>query len=145
MLSEYSRRIARLQHALRKKKLDAMIVFDRFNSYYLTGFKSSLSYLMVTPDSARLLIDGRYIESARKAVTHCEVELFKKIKPAIEKWAREFQPRRIGFEGAISWTQQKQFSEWIPNAEFQESGELILKARLIAWRNQIDRREREVE
>ncbi len=129
--SLYSRRVARVQSELNRRKLDAMIVFDRFNANYLTGLKSSLSYLLITPRSAVLFVDGRYIESARKNVKHCEVRLFKKIGESLAAWRREFEPRKIGFEGSIPWNSRKQFGDQISGAEFVESGEIILLQRLI--------------
>ncbi len=138
MKNEYARRVARLQDDLRRKRLDAFLVFDRFNTYYLTGFKCSLSYLLVTPRSARLLVDGRYIEAARQSVRHCEVVWFKKIAQSFKRWKKEFSPRRIGFEGAIPWNQQKQLSQMIPGVEWEEAGNLILNQRLIKSASEIE-------
>ena len=128
---ELVRRLKRLQAALKRRRLDAMIVFDRYNAFYLTGFNSSLSYLLVTPRSAELLVDGRYIEAAGRAVKHCEVKLFKKLPQSLKKWQREVNPRKIGFEGSIPWSQWRQFDELIRGVEWRESGDLILKQRLI--------------
>ncbi|MCH8332795.1 aminopeptidase P family protein [Candidatus Sumerlaeota bacterium] len=136
---EVARRISRLQSALKRRRLDAMIVFDRHNTFYLTGMRCSLSYLMVTPRSARLLIDGRYIEAARSTVRHCEVELMKKLPRSLRAWQREFEPRKIALEGSIPWNAWKQFGELIPGVEWQEAGSLILKMRLIKSRDEIRR------
>lgn len=127
---ELNRRLGKLQSALKRRKLDAMIVFDRFNAFYMTGFKSSLSYLLVTPKSALLLVDGRYIEAARATVKHCEVELFKKIGDSFASWNRDHRPKRVGFEGAIPWSAWKQFSEWLPGVQWIESGDLLMQMRI---------------
>lgn len=131
LASEFKRRLRALQSSLAKRKLDAFIVYDRFNAFYLTGLKASLSYLLVTPRSATLLVDGRYIESAKRKVPHCEVRLFKKIGDSMEQWRREHTPRRIGLEGSIPYNQWTQFAKFISGVEWIEAGELILKQRLI--------------
>jgi Xaa-Pro aminopeptidase len=128
--SELARRVARLRAALRRRRLDAMIVFDRRNVFYLTGFQSSLSYLIVTRDEALLLVDSRYIEAAREAVGHCEVQLFRKAGESFQKWVRRARPRAIALEGSIPWSQWQQFAEWMPGIEWTEGGAMILELRL---------------
>lgn len=134
---ELERRLTRLQSGLRRRKLDAMIVIDRFNAFYMTGFQSSLSFLLVTPKHARLLVDGRYIEAARSSVEHCEVELFKTLSDGFKRWDRAFHPRRIGLEGSVPWNDWKQMKDFLPGADFVEAGGLILDQRLIKSREEI--------
>ena len=128
---EEARRIARLQEDLRRRRLDAMLVFDRFNTLYLTGFRCSLSYLFVAARGAVFYVDGRYIEAARAAVTHCEVRLMAEWRPAFEQWQREFEPRRIGFEGSASWATVRDWQQTLPGTEWEECGELIARRRLV--------------
>lgn len=135
---EFKKRLERLQASLKRDKLDAMIVFDRHNAFYLTGLQCSLSYLLVTPRSARLLVDGRYIEAARKGVKHCEVQLFKKIAKSLQDWRREHEPKRVGLEGAIARNQWTLFAQLLPNLEWIESGKLILQMRLLKSASEID-------
>lgn len=129
-LTEPVARLARLQSQLRRRRLDAMIVFDRHNTFYLTDFRSSLSYLIVTPENAILLVDGRYIEAARDRVKHCEVRLFTKAGDSFAKWAASAHPGRIALEGNIPWNQWRQFAEWVRDVEWVEAADLILELRL---------------
>jgi Xaa-Pro aminopeptidase len=135
--SEPARRIERLQSRLRRSRLDAMIVFDRHNSFYLTGFSSSVSFLIVTPSEAILLVDGRYIEAARDAVSHCEVRLFKSARDEFSRWHKASRAHRIALEGSIAWNQWKQFSEWMPGVEWIEGSQMILDLRLIKSASEI--------
>lgn len=129
--AEPARRVARLQSLLRKRRLDAMIVFERKNAFYLTGFAASLSWLIVTPTDVILLIDGRYVEAARDAVRHAEVRLFRQIADDFRKWHKATKPRRIALEGTIPWNNWKQLAEWMPGVEWVEAAGLILDLRLI--------------
>jgi Xaa-Pro aminopeptidase len=128
---ELSIRLKRLQRSLLRRKLDGMIVYDRFNSFYLTGFRASLSYLLVTGHTATLLVDGRYQEMAQRSVRHCEVALFKKIGPVLEKWRRSLALRRVGLEGSIPWSQWEFFQSHLTGVELVEAADLILRLRLI--------------
>lgn len=128
---EGARRIARLQSELKRRRLDAMIVFGRANTFYLTGLHCSLSYLFVMPREAVLLVDGRYIEAARSQVTHCEVRLMTEQRASFEQWQRDFHPRRVGFEGSTPWSTVQNWQQILAAVEWEECEELVRKQRLI--------------
>lgn len=137
--AELRKRLNRLRAGMKRRRLDAMIIFDRPNAQYLTGFQSSLSFLLVTERHGRLLVDARYIEAAQKAVRHCKVELFKKLPEALKKWERQFKPRRIGLEGSIPRARWEEFARILPGVEWKEAGDLISKLRLIKSGEEIKR------
>ncbi len=128
--NEFARRVRRLQETLGRRRLDAMLVFDRSNTFYLTGMRCSLSLLLVTPRAATLLVDGRYIEAARSRVTHCEVWLMKIPSLGIAKWAAEFKPKTIGFERTTPWGNIQSWQEAMPG-QWQPADDLIQTMRLI--------------
>lgn len=128
--AEYARRIVQLQKSLGRKGLDALLVFDRGNTFYLTGMRCSLSLLLVTPAGATMLLDGRYIEAGRAAVSNCEVRLMTTPLLGLGKWAAEFKPRTMGFEGTTAWTNIRQWQEVIP-ADWRPADELIASMRLV--------------
>ncbi|MCL5269214.1 MAG: aminopeptidase P family N-terminal domain-containing protein, partial [bacterium] len=70
---EHIRRIERVRTGLERRRLDALLVYDRANTFYLTGLHCTLSYLLVTRREAILWVDGRYIEAARAVAGHCDV------------------------------------------------------------------------
>lgn len=57
-------RLLRLRERLAKQSLDAMIVTSPTNIRYLCGFTGSNGQLVVLPDAATLVTDGRYTEAA---------------------------------------------------------------------------------
>jgi Xaa-Pro aminopeptidase len=128
---EGTRRIARLQDDLKRRGLDAMLVYDRHNTFYLTGFHCSLSYLFVGARGAVFYVDGRYIEAAQAAVTHCEVRLFKDWRESFAQWQGEARPGRIGFEGTTPWRDVRDWQDALPDTEWEECIELIWRRRLI--------------
>lgn len=128
---ELRRRVAAVQSALKKRRLDAMLVYDRHNTFYLTGLRCSLSFLLITPREAVLLLDGRYIEAGRSGIAHCEVRLLKEQRKSIAQWGREFGLRRVGFEGTTDWNTLSKWREFMPAVEWLEAGEVISRLRLI--------------
>ena len=59
--------LQKIQAALPAAGLDALLLTDDRNIYYATGFRPTDSAAVITPVSAVLVTDSRYIEAARKA------------------------------------------------------------------------------
>lgn len=57
----------------------AVLITTTSNRRYLTGFASSLGYLLMTQNGNTLFVDGRYFEAARKYAVDTEVVLLKNI------------------------------------------------------------------
>jgi Xaa-Pro aminopeptidase len=57
-------RLDKLRARLREGPLPALLIADRVNRAYLTGFMGSLGWAIVTPQKQVLLVDGRYTEQA---------------------------------------------------------------------------------
>ena len=66
-LPDWAGRIARVRAELEVRDLGALVVSDRHNILYLTGFAGSAGLLLVTRDELRLILDGRYELVARQA------------------------------------------------------------------------------
>ncbi len=60
-------------------KNTAALVFTPVNRRYLTGFPSSLGYLLMTEDENYLFVDGRYFEAASKKASGAKVILIDNI------------------------------------------------------------------
>ncbi|RME11141.1 MAG: aminopeptidase P family protein, partial [Aquificota bacterium] len=52
------KRIQRVQELLKKYRLDAFLFSSQPSVFYLSGFRSSHAYIIVTRDSHHLLTDG---------------------------------------------------------------------------------------
>ena len=53
----------------------AALIITPENRRYLTGFPSSLGYLLLTNGGNKLFVDGRYYEAAQKSAVNAEVVL----------------------------------------------------------------------
>ncbi len=62
----FSNRLIRLQSFFKTWKADGCLIENPLDLFYLTGLQLSLGILVVLPTKAKLFVDGRYIEFAKK-------------------------------------------------------------------------------
>ena len=68
------------------------------NRFYLTGFKSSAGYVLVTREEAYLLVDFRYAEAAAAQVKDARVRLFSKLSETLAELISAYGLRGILLE-----------------------------------------------
>ncbi len=94
-------------------RVDALIIDNPSDVFYLTGFSASVARLVVEADGAKLIVDGRYFAAAKKEVT-CDVVLAE--KDALDLALKNKQ--RIGFDSFFVTVDQfnklAKNKEWIP-------------------------------
>ena len=77
-------RIQTIQAALSSDA--ALLVKSGANRFYLTGFKSSDGFILISRERAKFFTDSRYIETARAAVRHLAVSLCTDTMAHIKDW-----------------------------------------------------------
>jgi len=128
----YGPRLNRLVRAIRKDKLDAMLVWARANTRYLTGFRGTASLICLTPDRGYFLTDFRYFSAARATVPHLMViQTGQPAWKALARILKQHRASRVGFEDLVPYRQYRMWSENIGFVQFVEAAELItlLRAR----------------
>jgi Xaa-Pro aminopeptidase len=116
-------RIPRLRKAFEAAGVDALLVTRLPNVQYLTGFTGSAGMLLVEPDDAILITDGRYAhQSLEQLETH-------RVDARVEIAATSAEQRdvlstanagraHLGLEAhGVTWAQQRSFAEWLPTVE----------------------------
>lgn len=93
-----SSRIQRVRKGLDFDQLEALLITDLSNIYYLSGFRGSDGALYLTPEESTLLVDGRYGAQAKDQAPDCNVEIYSKKLPAISKAIKSSKAKTIGFE-----------------------------------------------
>ncbi len=63
--------IARIQEALARRDLDAILITDEKNQRYATGFPFTDGIVVVSREKAWLITDSRYIEAAEQTAGSC--------------------------------------------------------------------------
>jgi Xaa-Pro aminopeptidase len=105
-------RLQKLRQKLAGTELDAILISQPENRYYLSGFNGSAGYLLITPREAVIATDFRYIEQAK---TQCPDYRIFQIAGDAAKWLpdllAELKPKRMGFEASdITFTMYRRFS-----------------------------------
>lgn len=80
----------------------AVLVFTPENRRYLTGFPSSLGYLLMTSKGNRLFVDSRYFEAATKKVTGAEVCPFGNITETLNEAIKASGSQKLLVETEMS-------------------------------------------
>ena len=85
--------------ALRQRGLDALIVTQPANWFYLTGFTGESGALVIERGAATLVTDGRFTVQVKEETTGVRVVLQKgALYPAVGEWLRERRLRRVGYD-----------------------------------------------
>lgn len=87
-------KIRKLQETM-PSSVEAVLVCDPANRFYLTGMKSSAGTVLVTRQNAWLIIDFRYLEEAEKKVKNCHVLEEKQLYAQLEALLQEQQVKKI--------------------------------------------------
>jgi len=92
-------RLKKLRREMAAAGIDAALISQPENRYYLSGFKGSAGYLLISRDRAVLATDFRYTEQAGAQAPGYEII---KISGSPNQWLLELvsglRPPRLGFE-----------------------------------------------
>jgi len=106
-------RLQKLRPILAGKEIDAILISQPENRYYLSGFTGSAGFLLITERDAILATDFRYIEQA--GIQAPDYVIFK-MSNALSNWLpeliRELNISRLGFEsGHITFAVHRQLTD----------------------------------
>ncbi|MBO5911869.1 MAG: aminopeptidase P family protein [Clostridia bacterium] len=102
----------------------AALVFTPVNRRYLTGFDSSLGYLIISKSDACLFVDGRYILAAKQSVKNCRVELFGAKLGVVKDYVKSLGVKTLICENTISVAQFDVFKNTFDDVEVTAGGGL---------------------
>jgi Xaa-Pro aminopeptidase len=94
------RRIKSLRARMTDADLDALLVSDISNVFYLTGFTGSTAAAVVTSKACYVLVDPRYTVQARSECTSSTVNEYvgKSTISAVSELLNDLAPQRLGYE-----------------------------------------------
>lgn len=98
-------------------KDEAALVYTPVNRKYLTGFASSLGFLLVTKNDATLFVDGRYIIAAKQSAKNCRVELLGKIGEQLREIINKQNINKLHVEDTLSVRTVESFKKMLEGAE----------------------------
>lgn len=80
----------------------AALIFTPVHRQYLSGFASSLGFLLISKDDSCLFVDGRYILAAKQSVKNCRVELFTKLSDSLNGFIHKNGIKTVFCEDTIT-------------------------------------------
>lgn len=145
--SIYKKRIEKLREVLISKNLDAVLIEQRENYFYLSGFSGTSAQLLITSKETILFTDFRYIEQAEKQAPDYEIVRLKgRFSAVFSEYLKNMGLINIGFEG--SNTPYDRIVEYRENnsfVEFISITEELLSLRIIKDQSEIDALKRSVD
>lgn len=78
-------KLQKLSNDFLDSNFDSAIIISPHNRRYFTDFNSSIGYLFVTKDISYLLVDFRYIESAKKNAKNCNIILIDNLEKTLSE------------------------------------------------------------
>lgn len=91
-------RIAKVREQLEQLRIDGILITDKINWRYLTGFTGSNGWLLITEKDAKLFVDGRYTEQAQNQAINVEVVGISDQEMFCSKVSSLIKNKKIGFE-----------------------------------------------
>lgn len=139
-----SNRIDKLRQILEDRQIEAVLISQPENRYYLSGFDGSAGILLITKQHKILATDFRYIERAGKQATGFEVF---RTTGEIEKWLpgliNRLSVKKLGFEADhTSYSLYKRLDSILTNCKLKTSllpvDELVESIRVIKEPQEIE-------
>jgi Xaa-Pro aminopeptidase len=103
-------RIAKLRPVLKKNNVEAILISETKNRYYLSGFTGSDGYLLITAKDTIIATDFRFFEQvARQCPDYTLFKITGKLSEWFPKLIGGLNIKRLGFEsGATTFAQYNQ-------------------------------------
>ena len=125
--------------------IDALLVTRLVNVRYLTGFTGSAAMLLVAADGATFVTDGRYRDQSADQLAEAGViaDIVIGMTQAEQRAALTAAASGIGRLGleddGVTWSQQRSFVEWFPNAELVPTAGLVDGLRIVKEPGEVER------
>ena len=97
------KKIEKLLTAMKEQGIEAVLVSSEVNQHYLTGFRYTDGYVLVTPEKSYLITDFRYTEAANATVNPDDFTVIapeEGTRSTVKKLVGEHGVKAISVEGA---------------------------------------------
>ncbi|MBA2367827.1 MAG: aminopeptidase P family protein [Candidatus Protochlamydia sp.] len=102
---DYSSRLYELKQYMDNLPCEALLIEHPLHLLYLTGLELSAGQLIVSKDSACLIVDGRYFERCSSQQLYSVVL---QVESVLSSWLEDHNIQSLGFEGAETTYQRYQ-------------------------------------
>ena len=133
-------RIDRLQNQLLKEEFDAVLINNRENRQYLTGFTGTAGVVLLTSQQQFLITDFRYTKQAQEQAKNYKiVEQGDNKLEAINDLLVDLEVENVGFEaGTVNYQQYLKYEDKLA-VDLEPTNNLVEKLRRIKDENEIEK------
>lgn len=131
MQAFFKERFKKCQQKLEQTSVDAILVTNLNNIYYLTGFHGTAATVYISPKRCLFLTDARYILAAKKVVQGFEIIETRTPLLEIQKLISDDCIAQIGFDDQISFAYYQQLQATFPGVELVAQVNFIEELRMI--------------
>ncbi|MDI6602116.1 MAG: Xaa-Pro peptidase family protein [Thermoanaerobacteraceae bacterium] len=133
-------RIERLRDGLQEKGIDAALIFEPHNMYYMTGFTGGEGCAVITDNRAYLVTDFRYIEQAENESPDFEVVRVDNQANELSGFINSLSIKTAGFEeGFVSYSLYTDLKSKLEGIELVPLNGLIEDIRQVKDEEEIER------
>lgn len=110
-------RIQKLRQKLPQLEVDAILISQPEDRFYLSGFETSFGFLLITPQEAILATDFRYVEEAKQHAPDYNIfQITNGNKDWLPQLLNELNIKRLGFQSeALTFNTYQQLSDILKN------------------------------
>lgn len=130
-------RLLTIRKRLLSENLDAIIVTNLKNIYYLSGFWGTAATVLVTQKAQYLLTDARYSSEARDAAADFKIIETTDTTEQLNQLLKQEAIRQVGFEDSLSYAAVKQFQAMLTETELRPLTDFVEIQRQIKSESEI--------
>ncbi|MBS7575981.1 MULTISPECIES: Xaa-Pro peptidase family protein [unclassified Enterococcus] len=130
--------IEKMRQKMKNSGLDAILIQNLKNVFYLTGFTGTNGTVLLTPDDNIFITDSRYTEQATKQIKGYTISENRNIYEVIEMFLGTAIEFTIGFEDTISYRDYLRLEELPLNLTPLEQSNFVEELREIKTPGEIE-------
>ncbi len=134
------KRLAALRELMASRHLEAVFLYGRENSRYLSDFSGTTSEILLTQDEAWIYVDSRYKEQAQEqCLSYTVKQVPGPLREEIYDYVRRHRIRRLGYEGeALSARDYLALHKALPDVELENISQDLAQLRQIKDAEELD-------
>lgn len=134
-------RINKIRKVMQKKNMEAFIVNNNSNCFYLSGFTGSSCMLLFTPDNNYFITDFRYRDQAKSEIEGYKIiEINNKKLEKIYELLKKENIKKLSFEACeVTFAEYEKYKDKFNTIELIPVKNVIQDLRIIKEENEIEK------
>ena len=136
----FENRLSRLRAKMKQNNIDGVMITERVNYMYMSGFTGTSAILFIDENRAALLTDFRYVEQAASQAPDYEIIQYRGGQyDELNRLIEEDGIRSLSFEDSrVTYAEYSEYHEKLKAAEFLPLGRVLEELRIVKDESEID-------